>query len=178
MAPSRKIALSLVASASLVGTAAWAQLVTEGGQKFSVVLSGANECTNAGVCGVGDLNASGTADITVNPGQRRICWEITTTGVHAQYTITGAHIHPGVAGTNGPAFIHLTAEENGTATGCTSTLTPGGTALTRAQIDDIRNSPANYYVNVHWVDQDPAAPALQSFAGGAIRGQLSKGRLK
>ena len=178
MAPSTKLAFSFLVSASLIASAATAQLVTEGGQKFSVILSGANECTNAGVCGVGDMNASGTADITVNPGQRRICWEITTTGVHAQYSISGAHIHPGAAGANGGALIHLTAEENGTATGCTTTLTPGGTPLTRAQIDQIRRSPENFYINVHWVDTDPAAPALQSFAAGAIRGQLSKGRLK
>ena len=177
MVPGRKLTFAVLASASLIGTAAWAQLVTEGGQKFSVILSGANEC-NASGCGIGDLNASGTADITVNPGQRRICWEITTTGVHPQYTITGSHIHPGVAGVNGPAFVHLTAAANGTATGCTSTLTPGGTELTRAQIDQIRSSPESYYINVHWVDNDPAAPALPNFAPGAIRGQLSKGRVK
>lgn len=178
MAPSTKLAFSFLASASLIASVASAQLVTEGGQKFSVILSGANECTSLGVCGIGDLNASGTADITVNPGQRRICWEITTTGVHAQYSIIGAHIHAAPAGSNAPPLIDLSAEENSTAENCTSTFTPGGAPLTRSLIDQIRRSPENYYINVHWIDTDPAAPALPSFAPGAIRGQLSKGRLK
>lgn len=166
-----KLVFSLLGCASLAGAGALAAPAWEGGQKFSVVLTGANECTNAGVCGVGDLNASGTADITINLGQRRICWEITTAGVQDQYTIVGAHIHPGAAGVNGPAFIHLSAEKNGTATNCTSVTMPGpnGRPLTREEINQILQSPENYYVNVHW---------LPNFGPGAIRGQLTKGRLK
>ncbi len=167
-----------------LGSAAFLTLVsaapaTEGGRKFSVVLTGANECNTSGQCGIGDATATGTADITINPGQRRVCWEITTTGVHPQNTITGAHIHPGVAGVNGPAFIHVTAVKNGTTSGCTSVSGSGaGTPLTRAQINAILAAPQNYYLNLHWWDTDPAEPQLPDLRAGAIRGQLAKGRLK
>ena len=163
------LTIALLASAAVAGIVNAAP-AAEGGQKFSVTLRGANECTNAGVCGAGEPNASGTADLTINPGQRRICWEITTTGIHTQYTITGAHIHPGAAGTNGGVLVHLSAAKNGTATGCVDT--------TRAVINDILAAPQNFYINIHYVDQDPADPALPSFAPGGIRGQIVKGRLK
>lgn len=168
-----KIAFALAASAAFAASAASAQLVTQGGIKFSATLSGANECNTSvtpTVCGVGDPNATGWADITLNRGQQRVCWEITTANVNPEYTLVGAHIHLGVAGTNGGVVVPLSATINGTAAGCRS--------VSRSLIDQIIAAPQNYYVNLHWRDEDPSDGTLTDYSAGAIRGQLSKGRVK
>lgn len=151
-----KVALSYAASAALIAAAASAQTVSDGGKRLTATLSGANEVPPT------TETATGTARITVNPGQGRICWEITTTGFSEADTITAAHIHSGQAGANGGIIVHLAATKNGTNTNCTTTVEPGGATLTRDQIDAIRKSPQIFYVNVHTTE----------FTGGAIRGQL------
>lgn len=169
-ATSPKLAFALAASA-LIAPAASAQLVTEGGMKFSATLSGAAECNTSvtpTVCGIGDLAASGQALITLNRGQKRVCWVITTTNVNPEYTLVGAHIHVAPAGQNGPVVIPLSATINGTQEGCATT--------TRERIDQIIAAPQNYYVNLHWRDEDSSDGTLPNFSAGAIRGQLSKGK--
>ena len=164
MSSTAKIALSLLASATLAGSAIAAP-VLEGGQKFSMTLT-----DEAEVPGPGDPNASGTADITVNPGQERICWSITTSGVNPAYVIaagSGAHIHRGDVTVAGPVVVPLAVTLNGTNTGCTTAL--------RALIEDIRKNPTNFYVNVHW--KHPTDPT-QDFSAGALRSQLTKAPLK
>jgi hypothetical protein len=138
------LALSLASSAALLTTAAMSQPVLEGGKKFTTIMSGANEVPPA------DPDGTGTATITVNPGQLRICWEITTANLDP---VVAAHIHSAHAGQNGPIVVPLTAT-NGTSTGCAD--------VTRSLADAIRKAPQGYYVNVH----------TTVFPGGAIRGQL------
>lgn len=96
----------------------------------------------------------GTADFTVN-----------LSGFPAGTVITGAHIHSGAAGTNGPIEVD---------TGVTSgqvVLTNGSGSFTRQGIavtgEDARamvDSPGAFYFNVHTV----LTPS------GAVRGQLSR----
>src|SRR5688572_2707279 len=105
MMPKLKLLLALAASAAIVGPAALAAPVAEGGQKFSMVLT-----DEAEVPGPGDPNASGTANIIINPGQARICWEITTANVNPAYTVaagTGGHIHRGAITASGPIVVHF-----------------------------------------------------------------------
>lgn len=135
----------------LTVSTAVAQPAREGGQVFSFALTPGEE-----VPGPGDTAASGTATIVVNPGQGRICWDITTSGIGAGFTISGAHIHSAFAGSAGPIVVPLTATKNGTATGCTT--------VARNRIDAIRKAPQVFYVNVHWTP---------TFGAGGIRGQLS-----
>lgn len=164
MRPGEKLTLALIASAALVGTGLAAP-VLEGGQKFSMTLT-----DEAEVPGPGDPNASGTADITINPGQRRVCWEITTSGVNPAYVIaagSGAHIHRGGVTVAGPVVVPLAVTLNGTNTGCVT--------VNRALLEEIRKNPANFYVNVHW--KHPTDPA-QDFSAGALRSQLVKAPLK
>ena len=154
MTAKSKLALSLGACLAVMGAAA-ANPVLEGGKRFTIELTGEAEVTAAGVPNQGDLSATGTAHITINPGQSRVCWEITTGNFTAGTTaIVGAHIHVAPATTTGPVVVPLTAALNGTASGCAD--------VTRALADAIRKTPQNYYVNVH----------TNLFPPGAIRGQL------
>ena len=63
MTRSTQLALSLIASAAVTGTAFAAAPVAEGGRKFDTVLSGANECNSAGTCNLGDPDGTGTATL-------------------------------------------------------------------------------------------------------------------
>ena len=155
MKAATSIMTSLAASAALLATVAIAQPVLEGGKRFTTTLTGEAEVNAAGVPNQGDLAATGTAKITVNPGQERVCWEITTGNFSAGTTaISGAHIHSAPAGLNGPIVVPLTATLNGTSTGCAT--------VARSLADAIRKAPQGYYVNVH----------TNLFLPGAIRGQL------
>lgn len=138
----------VVASVLLWGASATADVVggsDTGGRPLSAVLSGAAE-----VPGPGDTDGSGTADVTLNQGEARVCWEITWQDITEPPF--AAHIHVAPAGVAGPVVVPL----NPIAGGCT-TADPD-------LIKAIRQDPAAYYVNVHTTD----------FPGGAIRGQLSR----
>ena len=150
MTSTTRTAFAFIASATLIATTATAQPAAQGGKRFTVQLTGAAECNNAGACGLGDPDGSGTAVITVNKGQGRVCWDIDVTGVD---TIAAAHIHIGFAGIAFPnnIVVHLDADS-----GCTTT------ALSPALLDALMKAPQAFYVNVH----------NASFPAGALRGQL------
>lgn len=165
MTPKAQLLLAFGASAALFGTAL-AEPVAQGGQKFSMILT-----DEAEVPGPGDPDASGFANIIINPGQARVCWEITTSGVNPGYSVaagSGAHIHRGDATVAGPIVVHLALTLNGTNTGCVD--------VARPLIEEIRKNPAQFYVNVHWSDQT-APITLTSYAAGALRAQLTKNQL-
>ncbi|HKC03157.1 MAG TPA: CHRD domain-containing protein [Sphingomicrobium sp.] len=156
MAPKTQLLISFAAAASLVGTAIAAP-PPQAGRKLSAVLNGANECDASGTCNLGDPDGTGTANITVNVGQQRVCWKITTSNLS---TITRAHIHKAPAGIAGPIVVGFFEANDVRLDGCTPTTQP----LDRRLLQDIIQHPQAYYVNVHTVD----------FPNGAIRGQLSK----
>ena len=145
----------LLGSTALGAAAALAEPVADGGRKFTTTLTGAAECNASGTCNLGDPDGSGSASITVNVGQERVCWDIDTSNLG---TITRGHIHKGAAGFAGGivvGFFEATAVD---LNGCTTT------PVDRKLLIDIIQHPQDYYVNVHTSD----------FPGGAIRGQLSK----
>ena len=155
MTNAKLLAASLLGSATLIAVAALAEPVAEGGRKFTTTLTGAAECNAGGTCNLGDPDGTGTARITINVGQRRVCWDIDTAHLG---TITRGHIHKapaGVAGSIVVGFFEATAVD---LNGCTTT------DVDRRLLTDIIQHPQDYYVNVHTTD----------FAAGAIRGQLSK----
>lgn len=162
IAARRKVHLLIpfVAAAALAGTAL-AQPAWEGGQKFSMVLT-------AGT--IGDPNASGTADLTINPGQGRICWEITTSGVDSGYTAvagSGSHIHGPLPLTT--LVASLDVELNGTSVGCVD--------VPRSTIRAILDNPELYYVNLHWADITSPI-TLPSYGTSALSATLTKAPLK
>lgn len=153
MTTAKLMGATLLGSAALITVAALAEPVADGGRKFTTTLSGAAECNSSGTCNLGDPDGTGTARITVNVGQRRVCWDIDTANLG---TITRGHIHRAPAGTAGPIVVGFFEATD--LNGCTTT------ELDRALLTDIIQHPQNYYVNVHTSD----------FPAGAIRGQLSK----
>ncbi len=118
-----------------------------GGRPLHTELSAGNEVTPI------DLGATGSAHITLNQGQGTVCFEIDVDG--ATTPILAAHIHAAPAGVNGPIVVDF------------QWATTGGHGCVSADADlikDIRQSPWDYYINVH----NMTAP------GGAARGQLTK----
>jgi hypothetical protein len=156
----RKRLLAALFLAALVALAlagpAWAAKIggaDQGGRPFSTVLTGEAEVNDEGVPNQGDLDGTGSAKITVNPGQGEVCYELSVAGI--TLPATGAHIHEGVAGENGPVVVPLEPPDaNGVSSGCVEV----SRELALAIIQD----PENYYVNVHTSD----------FPDGALRGQL------
>ncbi len=158
MAPRTTVVLSFFASAALVATTALAQPPAQGGRKFTTTMTGAQEVSAAfPTGGAGDPDGTGTASISVNHGQARVCWDLTVNNIA---TPTRAHIHRAPALANGPIVVDFFNATPTTLSGCTSTTQP----INQAVLKDIIQNPQNYYVNVH----------NATFPAGAIRGQLAK----
>ena len=139
---------AFAATTALVATAAAAQTDT-GGRKLQTSLTGAAE-----VPGPGDPDGRGTAQITVNAGQSRVCYKLSVSNIAPA---TAAHIHEAPPTAAGPVVVTLGAPN---ATGMSS----GCVTVTRALALEILKRPADYYVNVH----------NAAFPAGAVRGQLAK----
>src|SRR5215218_9912655 len=135
--------LAALAALALAGPASAAKLggADQGGRLFTTTLSGAEEVDPiTGALGAGDPDGSGFANLTVNPGQQEVCYELSVEGI--TLPAIGAHIHVGDAGTNGPVVVALTPPD---ASGVSSGCEPVSRELALAIIQN----PENYYVNVH-----------------------------
>ncbi len=138
----RKIDLVTLAAVALAwsATPALAAAVT-----LTANLDGASET------GGGDTDGTGlfSGQLDVDTGD--VCFTLSTTKIA---TATAAHIHEGVAGTDGKPV--LTLEVTG----------PNEDSCVAAEPDLLKAivaAPGSYYVNVHTAD----------FPKGAVRGQLS-----
>lgn len=120
-----------------------------GGRPLTASLTGEAE-----VPVTGDVDGTGSAIITLNQGQGEVCFELSVQDIAPA---TAAHIHVGTADVAGPVVVGLDPPTDGTSSGCV-------TGVSKSLIKAIRQSPEEYYVNVHNAD----------FPGGAIRGQLEK----
>ncbi|HSK85998.1 MAG TPA: CHRD domain-containing protein [Rubrobacter sp.] len=153
--PFAALFLGVLVALALAGPA-WAAKIggaDQGGRPFSTLLTGEAEVNDTGDPNQGDLDGIGSATITVNPGQREVCHELSVAGI--TLPADAAHIHVGDAGENGPVVVELVAPDaNGVSSGCEEV----SRELALAIIQD----PENYYVNVHTSD----------FSAGALRGQL------
>jgi hypothetical protein len=124
-----------------------------GGRPYSTAMT--QEVTSQPVW-AGDPDGAGIALITVNLGQREICWDLSVSAI--TLPATAAHIHRAAPGVRGGIVVPLSAPDaNGTALGCAS-------GLSDALLQDILRSPDAFYVNVHTAD----------FPAGAVRGQLAR----
>jgi len=161
MTTRKLIAWSCAGSAAIAAGIAFAAPVAEGGRKFVTALTGQAEI--AGGALTADMDGTGTAQVFVNHGQRRVCWNLTN--LSNLDTLVAAHIHEAASNATGGikiSFFHF--GEPIDLEGCTE-----GTAthpFDRARLKDIIQHPQNYYVNIH----------TSAYPGGAIRGQLSKRR--
>jgi CHRD domain len=141
--------------AALVLTLAFAgvALAGNGGRKLATPMTGAEEAP-----GPGDADATGQADLRLNQGQRRICFDLSWENIDG--TVFAAHIHLAPPGVPGPILVPLF---EGTFAGTDSIS--DCVHADRSLVKDIRKHPSDYYVNVH---------STPGFEAGAIRGQLSK----
>lgn len=153
MSPQMTLAMSFLASGALIGTAAYADQVREGAKVFPITLTGSAECNATGTCNLGDPDGTGTISFYINPGQKRICYDLTLAGIDAP---VAAHIHEAPAGVSGPIVIPLPAPPLGASSACVD--------ITSKQAAELISKPSEYYYNVH----NPAFPA------GALRGQFAK----
>ena len=114
---------AFAASAALIAGAATA---ADGGRKLQTNLTGAAE-----VPGPGDTDGSGTAQITVNPGQKQVCH---TLRVSTIAPATMAHIPEAAPTAAGPVVVTLHAPNaTGTSSGCV-TVTRALAQIGRAHV--------------------------------------------
>ena len=156
MSSVRRVLLGLLASVGLLLAGASALPVANAQERtlttFVAQLSPENEVSG---CGPGEASgASGVAIIQIDEVTGEISYRVVATNLPG--TISGAHIHEGMAGESGDVVEPLAL------TGLNSGLVAAGTASDPALAAEILANPANYYVNVH-TTQCP---------GGAVRGQL------
>ena len=137
------VGLGTVLLAGPFGAAAGAD---DGGRPLFAEMTGAQEAP-----GPGDPDGSGTASLTVNPGQEEICYTLTVQNIAPA---TAAHIHVAPVGQPGPVVVPLVPPTSGTSSDCAD--------VDRDLALAILMHPENYYVNVHNAD----------FPAGAVRGQL------
>jgi CHRD domain len=102
----------------------------------------------------GDPDGRGGFTAIIDGSQ--FCYGLTVTNLGQ---LTGAHVHRGNAGENGPIVIPLALPSGGDP-GTSSECVTANTAL----LQEILRRPSQFYVNVH----------TTAFPGGAIRDQLSR----
>ena len=111
------------------------------------------ELSGAAVAGTGDPDGAAVAQLTVTRDTDAVCynvWNVSNIGA-----ATGAHIHRGLKGQNGPVVAPL---ERGDGHGWNGCIERTGLA------DEMLSSgPQEYYVQIHTFE----------YPNGAIRGQLS-----
>lgn len=138
---------------------------------FSTILRPSNEVppiTNA------ESNGTGAAQITLQltrDGAGAITgatadFYFQMSGFPGNMIVVGAHIHPGVAGINGPVIVNtgLTAGTPFVASSGTGEFRATGIPVDAATAQGIVNNPAGWYFNIH-------SPLN---AGGFARGQLTR----
>ncbi len=134
----RKYVIGLFTSAALLAAVPAQASINS----FLAILSGSSE-----VPGPGDPDGFGIATLVIDTNTNMASWSILANNI--VLPLTGAHIHSGAAGVNGPVIVNFDGQLTGTVTdGDLASITPANAAL--------------FYVNLH----NAIYPA------GAIRGQL------
>jgi len=133
----RKSLLALAAVSALAAAPVQAAI-----DSYLALLYGSNEVAN------GDPDGFGSALVSIDNLTNNVSWAIQATNI--LLPPTGAHIHEGGSGVNGPVRINFNGELNGTLLG--NAFAPNITPV----------SAPGFYVNVH----------TSVHPGGAIRGQL------
>jgi hypothetical protein len=147
----KRLAVLIASFAVALAVASPAGAAT-GGRPLSTTLSGAEEFP-----GPGDADATGQADLRLNQGKGRVCFDLSWTGIDG--TVFAGHIHMGPPGVAGPIVVTLFM---GSFAG-TDEVSDCVGDVDRGLIKSIRKDPSGFYVNVH---------SQPNFTNGAVRGQL------
>lgn len=158
---SRKQVLAVALATGIIGAMGGAAISATGApaakdEVLFGVLNGKNEIGPDGKKGAGDPDGSGSATATVDGG--KLCFGLTSKNIAST---TGAHIHRGTRGVNGPIVVRLTAPspaDPGASSGCVD--------IAESLAGEILENPRKFYWNIHTTDKP----------GGAIRGQVSAKR--
>jgi hypothetical protein len=138
--------------AACLTTTAWAELAQAAPESFKVQLTGAQMVPPV------ETAATGTADITYDPGTRVVSWTIIYSGLSG--TATMAHFHgPAPEGKNAPVVIWLSKQGSPA-----ESPMSGQATLTPEQAQQFEAG--DWYVNVH----------TQAHPAGEIRGQVKPPR--
>lgn len=116
------------------------------GNNFRAEMNGTTE-----VPGPGDPDGFGKAEIAINDATNSICTDLEVRDIGA---VTAAHIHRGGPGVAGPPVVDLDPPDDNDSDDCDT--------VDDSLVDEIRNNPGGFYVNVHTAE----------FPEGAVRGQL------
>ena len=114
---------------------------------FNVGLSGDQEVNAIGQFDQGDPDGYGVAKLVIDTATNAIDWQFIVSGIDTP--LTGAHIHSGAAGVNGPVVVNFNAQFS-------------GANLVDADLANVAANPSGFYVNLH----------NSVFPGGAVRGQI------
>jgi CHRD domain len=147
MSSARRITICLVAAVGILLGSVVPASGESLGRPFTVDLTGEAEVNAQGVPNQGDLDGTGTASLTINPGLGEVCWTIEVADVEP---IAAAHIHVAPSTAPGPVVVHL------------EPYTGGCIDIDRELAVAIITDPGSYYVNVH----------NATYPAGALRGQL------
>jgi hypothetical protein len=133
----RKSILAVAVLASLAAAPAFASIDT-----YAAFLYGANEVPAA------DLDGFGAATLTIDNVADTVSWAFLALNI--DLPLSGAHIHTGAAGVNGPVIVNFSGNLTGSGLFDTdlNQITPG--------------TASGFYVNLH----------NAAYPSGAIRGQL------
>jgi hypothetical protein len=122
---------------------------------LSANASGANEVNASRQRDQGDPDGTGSGTFTLNTVSGEMCYTLAVSEI--ALPASGAHIHTGAAGTNGPILINLNAPDaSGRSSGCI--------ALGADVVNALAGNPAGFYLNIHNAE----------YPAGAVRGQLSR----
>ena len=116
------------------------------GNNFRAEMNGTSE-----VPGPGDADGFGKAEIAINDATNSICTDLEVRDIG---NVTAAHIHRGGPGVAGPPVVNLDPPDDNDSDDCDT--------VDDALVDEIRNNPGGFYVNVHTAEHP----------NGAIRGQI------
>ena len=150
-----KASVAFLAAATIASAAASPVIepVKPAAMTFSVALSGdAEKDIVPSSVGPGDMDGTGSVELTVDPTRRQICYDFTLSGLA---TPLMAHIHRGRSEQNGPSVVTLFTGPSGDLRNCL--------LWTEKHLSAIVANPANFYVNL----------STTEFPDGALRGQLS-----
>jgi len=104
----------------------------------------------------GDEDGTGSALITINRGQKEVCWHVIASDI--DLPASASHIHRAAAGVQGPIVVPLSAPNaSGESSGCASVENVD-------LLQEILDDPGSFYVNVH----------TSTYPAGAVRGQLAR----
>ena len=139
----------VILAACLTAVAAWTVTSKAASQSFKVTLNGAQQVPPV------QTPATGTAELTYDPGTRVLTWTLSYSGLSGPATM--AHFHgPAAAGKNGPPVIWLSPKGSPV-----QAPVKGEATLTPEQAEQF--SAGEWYINVH----------TQDHQAGEIRGQVA-----